>query len=102
MKPSKDLSAIVKNGDFTFSDGEDGTSPFEISNDIIGKPVAVSTNTGHNSASVLNVAFTIPQGKKGVFSWKGICSTMDPDVIYISQNGKEIYNNLYFKRSCQR
>ena len=96
VKPSKDLSAIVKNGDFTFSDGDDGTSPFEISNDIIGKPVAVSTNTGHNSASVLNVAFTIPQGKKGVFSWKGISSTMDPDVIYISQNGKEIYKNLYF------
>ena len=95
VKGSKNLSAIVKNGDFTFSDGDDETFPFEISNDIIGKPVAVSTNTGDNTWSVLNVAFTIPQGKQGVFSWKGICSAMDPDVIYIYQNGKEIYNDLY-------
>ncbi len=96
VKASKNLSAIVKNGDFTFSDGDDTTYPFEISTDITGKPVAVSTNIGDNSWSVLNVAFNIPQGKQGIFSWKGICSAMDPNVIYIYQNDKEIYNDLYF------
>lgn len=88
-----DYSAIVKNGDIAFSYGTD--SPFALTDTIVdGKTVAVSTNSGA-STSTLNASFTVPDGKKGVISWKGMSLSMQPNGVHIWLDDDEYYNNLY-------
>ena len=90
-----DFSAIVKKGDITFSMTDD--LPFVINNDITGFPVAVSTNemeaTG-SSSIVANVR--VPEGKVGVFSWKGMSESNHPNggaKIFI--DGVSYLDNVY-------
>lgn len=95
VSEAPDFSPIVKNGNIVFSFEDD--YPFVITDTITGSPVAVSTNSEISDAttSTLNANITIPQGKTGILSWKGISRSMQPNGIKIFVDGDELYNNIY-------
>ena len=66
--PMPDYSVIVKNGDFTFNTSTD--YPFKIV-EFNNAPAAQSGVEGAAAISDLYVKFTIPEGKKGIFSFEG-------------------------------
>lgn len=93
--PAPDFSAIVKEGDIVFSNDDDG-DPFTIDESITGYPVAVSTNSGDDSKSILHIICNVPNDKVGVLSWKGLCHgsyfngvTIDLDDITVLENLKQ-------------
>lgn len=88
-----DFSSVIKEGseNIIFSNG-DG-SKFEINNDITGFPVVASTNEGDNSQSELYATVTVPEGQKGIFSWKGVTTCMQPNGLIITDGDKEIFND---------
>lgn len=90
-----DFSSIVKSGDITFSYSED--LPFVLTNDITGFPVAVSTNEMESSGSSSIFAnFRVPEGKIGVFSWKGISESLHPNGgSQIFLDGTPYFSNVY-------
>lgn len=75
--PSPDYSAIVKNGDLKVQTGMD--YPFAVVDTLENVPVAISTNIGPGvvSSSWLSVTFTVPEGKLGNLSWKGMCNSTE-------------------------
>lgn len=75
--PSPDYSAIVKNGDLKVQTGME--YPFAVVDTLENIPVAISTNIGPGvvSSSWLSVTFTVPEGKLGNFSWKGMCNSTE-------------------------
>lgn len=90
-----DFSSIVKTGDISFAMTED--LPFVLTNDITGFPVAVSTNemeASGGSSIVANVR--VPEGKIGVFSWKGVSESAHPNGgTQIFLDGAVYLNNVY-------
>ena len=68
-KDYPDYSAIVKEGDFTFTTNIE--YPFAIAEDAEGNTVARSTVNGSYGSSKLTVNFEVPEGKVGTLSWKG-------------------------------
>lgn len=72
VNEAPDYSQVVKQGSspITFSNGDN--YPYVITDTITGSPVAVSTNVGSNTQSQLFANFDVPEGKVGVFSWKGV------------------------------
>lgn len=90
-----DFSPIVKNGDIAFSYTFD--MPFVLNSELTGFPVAMASNsmesTG-NSSLVANVS--VPAGKTGILSWKGMSGSLHPNggaLIYV--DGDEFINNIY-------
>lgn len=72
VKAFPDYSAAVKKGDFKFTTGIE--YPFEMQTLSDGTQVAASATHGMgNATSKLGVAFTVPEGNIGRFSWKGKC-----------------------------
>lgn len=66
-----DYSVAVKNGDFTITTDID--YPFVVDKLADGTEVAASHTGGiGNATSKLYVKFTVPEGKLGTFSWKGV------------------------------
>ena len=88
-----DFSQIVKEGDITFSIGSD--FPFVVTDTITGFPVAVSTNKGSASTSTLYANFTVPEGKVGVFSWKGLKKGSYGNGFNIQKNEEFIFDDTY-------
>lgn len=88
-----DFSSVIKEGseNIIFSNG-DG-SKFEINNDITGFPVVASTNEGDNTQSEMYATITVPEGQKGIFSWKGVTTCMQPNGLIITDGDKEIFSN---------
>ena len=68
IDPLPDYSAIVKNGEFTFNTSTD--YPFKMV-EFNNAPAAQSGVNGEAAISDLYVKFTVPEGKKGVFSFEG-------------------------------
>ena len=89
-----DFSPIVKKGDITFAFNED--MPFKLTSDITGSPVAVSTNENEsygNSSLVANVS--VPEGKTGIFSWKGMNEAAHMNGgAYVIVDGVYVVNNV--------
>lgn len=69
VKDYPNYSAIVKEGDFTFTTGID--FPFEITDLGDGTTVAQSGTHGAYGNSYLEAKFSVPEGKLGTLSWKG-------------------------------
>lgn len=88
-----DYSQIVKEGDITFSIGSD--YPFAVTDTITGFPVAVSTNKGNNTSSTLFANFVVPEGKVGVFSWKGLKRGGYSNGFNIQNNEEFIFDDTY-------
>lgn len=88
-----DFSQVVKEGDITFSIGSD--FPFVVTDTITGFPVAVSTNKGSGSTSTLYANIFIPEGKIGVFGWKGIKQGSYGNGINIQSNEYLIFDDSY-------
>lgn len=96
VNAAPDFSAIVKEGDITFSLADD--FPFVITDTIAaeGKPVAVSTNDKENDSSTLLCNVSVPEGKTGVLSWKGMSTSMSPNGLVITlDDEQEIFYNVY-------
>lgn len=94
VSPAPDFSKVTKEGDITFSFGDD--FPYVITDTITGYPVAVSTNHGMTVPFAhLYANFTVPEGKTGVFSWKGVSKGASGDGINIYVNDSLIYHNMY-------
>ncbi len=84
LNASAQYEDIVVAGDFAF----EGSSNFAISTDILeGQPVAVSTNSGNDTKSILVATFTVPEGKSGVLSWKGSQEAISPNGLAVFLNG---------------
>lgn len=86
-----DYSFIVKDGDFKFTTGSE--YPF-VKDTFNGVDVARSDNEAAVCDSYLKVTFSVPEGKIGVFSWKGWSSSeisfnSNPSII---ADDKEIFN----------
>lgn len=88
-----DFSQIVKEGDITFSIGSD--FPFVVTDTITGFPVAVSTNKGSASTSTLFANITVPEGKVGVVSWKGIKKGSYGNGFNIQKNEEFVFDDTY-------
>jgi hypothetical protein len=75
--PAPDFSPIVKNGDMIFSTTLE--HPFVLDTLANNQIVAASQTGGiANTSSDLNVKVTVPAGKLGKFSWKGISNNASP------------------------
>lgn len=70
VKDYPDYSGIVKEGEFTFQTGID--FPFEMSKLDDETVVAQSGAHGAYGTSYLDAKFTVPEGKIGTVSWKGV------------------------------
>ena len=70
VKDYPDYSGIVKEGEFTFQTGID--FPFEISKLEDETVIAQSGTHGAYGTSYLDAKFTVPEGKLGTLSWKGM------------------------------
>lgn len=86
-----DYSFIVDEGEITFD--TDSDHPF-VKDTYNGTEVARSSNDASVSDSYLEARFSVPEGKLGVFSWKGWSSSevsfsSNPSII---ADGKEIFN----------
>lgn len=71
-----DYSALIKEGEMKLTTGME--YPFAVTDTMIDVPVGVSTipgGTGGNVISYLEATFTVPEGKLGTFSWKGLCNS---------------------------
>ena len=71
-----DYSALIKEGEMKLTTGME--YPFAVTDTMIDVPVGVSTipgGTGGNVISYLEATFTVPEGKLGIFSWKGLCNS---------------------------
>lgn len=75
--PAPDYSAIIKEGDMKILTCMD--YPFAVVDTLPVAPAAISTNIGPGvvSTSWLQAAFTVPEGKLGTFSWKGMSNSSD-------------------------
>ncbi len=95
VAPAPDFSPIVKQGDIVFSLTED--KPFVISNDVLDVPVAVSTNEREASGrSSLVATVTVPEGKTGILSWKGMGEALHPNGgTQITLDGSTVFDNVY-------
>ncbi len=69
-KQYPDYSAAVKSGDFKMTTGIE--FPFEIATLDDGTPIAQSGTHGKYGTSWLQLDFTVPEGKLGKVSWKGL------------------------------
>ncbi|MGI6223146.1 MAG: hypothetical protein ACOYJG_06030 [Prevotella sp.] len=95
VSEAPDFSQIVLNGDIAFSFGEN--FPYVITDTITGSPVAVSTNAGSSTQSDLYANVTVPEGKVGMLSWKGMSHGSYGNGIFIMLDGDEnqIFSNRY-------
>lgn len=96
VNAAPDFSAIIKEGDITFSLADD--FPFVITDTIaaVGQTVAVSTNDKENDSSTLLCNVSVPEGKTGVLSWKGMSTSMSPNGLVITlDDEQEIFYNVY-------
>ena len=71
IKTAYDYSSVIKNGDIKITHYDESTSAAEITSDITGYPVIVTTNTGDGTLSGVNVNINVPEGQVATFSWKG-------------------------------
>ena len=91
-----DYSSIVSGGDISFAN--DGDFPFIIKQEKVGEEeitVAASGNYASDGISSLYAYMNVPKGKKGVLSWKGMCTSAYSMGCVISIDGKELVNNVY-------
>lgn len=93
VNEAPDYSDIVLAGDLTFAN--DGNTPFVITTDITGFPVAVSTNTTTDGVSILHVYANVPDGETGVLLWKGLCHAAYSMGAIITVDGMQLLNNVY-------
>lgn len=93
VNEAPDYSSIVRGGDLTFAN--DGNTPFALTSDITGFPVAVSTNDKTDGISILNVYANVPQGQTGVLLWKGLCHAAYSMGAIITIDGMPLLNNVY-------
>lgn len=71
IKAAYDYSSVIKNGDIKITHFNESTSAAEITSEITGFPVIVTTNTGDGSICGVNVNINVPDGQVATFSWKG-------------------------------
>lgn len=95
---ANDYNSIVKNGTFTFSLPQNDYTTYEpwiINEDITGHPVALASCASDSSCG-LNIEMNVPEGKIGIFSWKGITETMMPNGFKVMIDDSEtLYDNTY-------
>lgn len=94
---ANDYNEIVKNGDFTFSltTGDYVYEPWIVTDGIIVHPVALASCKVNESCG-LNIEMNVPEGKIGLFSWKGITETMMPNGFRVILDESDIvYDNTY-------
>lgn len=90
-----DYSQIVTHGEFTFALDETGDKAFEITSDLTGFPVALSSKE-QNTYTTLNATFTVPEGQVGVLSWKGINFGAQPNGFNVWLDGeRKLFNDCY-------
>lgn len=71
VQAAYDYSSVIKNGEFSITHFSGSTSSAEITSDITGFPVLVTTNSGDGSVCGVNVNIDVPDGQVATFSWKG-------------------------------
>lgn len=92
IKAAYDYSSVIKNGDITIKHFNESTSAAEITSDITGFPVIVTTNTGDGSICGVNVNINVPDGQVATFSWKGMANGQYPNQALITMDGQLINN----------
>ncbi|MCF0177243.1 MAG: hypothetical protein HUJ90_01340 [Bacteroidales bacterium] len=94
VKPNPGYDQVVTEGEFSFTTTSE--FPFLVTDEITGKPAAVSTNSGDNTISSLFVHFTVPEGCTGVVTWKGAGYATMPNsfTCYLDQEFKVSVSNM--------
>lgn len=94
-----DYQSLVKHGTFKFSVPHSTTETYEpwlVTSDITGFPVAVASLENDMSTCALNIEMEVPKGKTGIFYWKGITETMQPNGFQVLlDQGDIVYSNIY-------
>lgn len=90
IKAAYDYSSVIKNGDIKIAHFSESTSAAQITSDITGFPVIVTTNTGDNTVSGVNVNVNVPVGQVATLSWKGMANGQYPNQALITMDDKLI------------
>ena len=95
IQQAYDYSSVIKNGDIKISHYDQSTSAAEITSDITGFPVLVTTNTGNNTRCGFNVNFTVPEGQVATFAWKGYASGKYPNQASVMMQDGTIISEVW-------
>lgn len=99
VEKSIDYQSLVKHGTFKFSvplNTSETYEPWLVTSDITGFPVAVASLENNLATCCLNIEMEVPKGKTGIFYWKGITETMQPNGFQVLlDNGDIVYSNIY-------
>ncbi len=92
---SPDYSAIVKEGDFSFT--LDQKYPFVVVDELAGiaGPLAVSSNIDTGTSSSLTADFTVPEGKVGILEYGLWAQTRQPNAVKVECDDDILINYMY-------